>query len=468
MANLTFDDILKTLLSRSPPPPLCHPPHPYSLSLRTSISALQLDPRVEIGLHILNDDLYSAHFLCRHMQGELTGDWWHGILHRIEGDYENARCWYDDIKHPMLREVHVDPKGFVDGIESVKAHPNSPMPAGKELKRYEELRKKSLEEVKTVLQWAVKRYGKEGSVQDVRGVLEAPGGVGGGDGCVRVWIDVRAIWNDSDSFDKALSLVPETLHKDIGAYHFPQDRKHALASALLQHYFVAAQYHIPISQVKITRDEGRRPSIDLKASGLDAEEMKAVDYNISHQGGYVALVGDTKGGRRVGVDIVVSSFPPGFKEMPKDDSWLDDFKDVFSQDEFNNIKSVKDAKERLKIFYWHWALKESYVKATGTGLVTNLPAIDFVNVSAGTAAKVQVHGRLEPWSFELEEIDQDVWIATCTPRADTPWTNTAGTKGKWRKVSWEDVVRGGVYSAREDLKEQSKGMTLGGEGWRKF
>lgn len=34
------------------------------------------------------------------------GSWWHGIMHRHEGDLGNSRYWYDRVgKHPLLGEL---------------------------------------------------------------------------------------------------------------------------------------------------------------------------------------------------------------------------------------------------------------------------------------------------------------------------------------------------------------------------
>ena len=34
------------------------------------------------------------------------GSWWHGIMHRREGDLANSRYWYDRVgKHPLLGEL---------------------------------------------------------------------------------------------------------------------------------------------------------------------------------------------------------------------------------------------------------------------------------------------------------------------------------------------------------------------------
>ena len=101
----TADDYPAVLASLLPPS--C--PH-HVLSLPVSprkphiashkISSLSVHPVVEAILHLLNMDLPSAHFLLRHMQAKPAEEamYIHGILHRIEGDLDNTRAWYGDVK----------------------------------------------------------------------------------------------------------------------------------------------------------------------------------------------------------------------------------------------------------------------------------------------------------------------------------------------------------------------------------
>ncbi|KAI9823699.1 MAG: hypothetical protein M1819_001143 [Sarea resinae] len=90
---------LHTYLLTFPAPLAPPPPHPHCLALTSRISSLALHPALEAALHILNADLASAHFLVRHMQGPpaFEGMLLHGILHRVEGDFANARAWYRDV-----------------------------------------------------------------------------------------------------------------------------------------------------------------------------------------------------------------------------------------------------------------------------------------------------------------------------------------------------------------------------------
>lgn len=76
------------------------PVKPQNALLTATIADLQLHPTLEALLHILNHDLPSAHFLVRHMQAApaVEGMLLHGILHRAEGDFDNARAWISDVQ----------------------------------------------------------------------------------------------------------------------------------------------------------------------------------------------------------------------------------------------------------------------------------------------------------------------------------------------------------------------------------
>lgn len=101
-----YHTVVQALLSQkhvfySPPTS----PHRLLLPQKTggtlpTISSLSLHPVIESILHLLNCDLPSAHFLCRHAEvnPKYESMFVHGILHRIEGDLDNTRAWYGDVK----------------------------------------------------------------------------------------------------------------------------------------------------------------------------------------------------------------------------------------------------------------------------------------------------------------------------------------------------------------------------------
>lgn len=159
----TFSDIIKSL--GTTPPPLLPPGKSFNPDLTAQISDCQVHPTIEAALHLLNHDLPSAHFLVRHMQSPpaIEGMLLHGILHRIEGDYNNARAWYGDVGNEekggqLLDEAWSVEAGkgkgkalnFVDRVEKLKKY-------GKGEKAV--LEEESKKEIKSVLSWSEEKFG---------------------------------------------------------------------------------------------------------------------------------------------------------------------------------------------------------------------------------------------------------------------------------------------------------------------
>ncbi|KAL8692517.1 MAG: hypothetical protein Q9224_003937 [Gallowayella concinna] len=165
----TFSDLYNHLLTL--PTPLLPPGKSTSPSLTSSIASLSLHPTLEVAFHILNNDLPSAHFLVRHMQSPpaYEGMFLHGILHRIESDYDNARAWYDNVSESDVF-THTWPGGkggaldFIARVEKLKKE-------GKGDK--ESLEKESLNEIKKVVEWCRQQFGDK-RMEDASGAWVKP------------------------------------------------------------------------------------------------------------------------------------------------------------------------------------------------------------------------------------------------------------------------------------------------------
>ena len=93
----------------------------------------------------------------------------HGILHRIEGDYDNARAWYHNVcESAVFGQVWKDgeeqAKGFIGRVERFVQEKNGDR---------EELEGESVREIKAVVEFCREKFG-EGEVRDARGAWVQP------------------------------------------------------------------------------------------------------------------------------------------------------------------------------------------------------------------------------------------------------------------------------------------------------
>ena len=82
----------------------------------------QMSELCRAGLLMFNDDLNRSHDIVQAI-GSSTGSFWHGIMHRREGDFSNALYWWNRAgAHPIFDELHdvilhrVPEFGFLDEL----------------------------------------------------------------------------------------------------------------------------------------------------------------------------------------------------------------------------------------------------------------------------------------------------------------------------------------------------------------
>lgn len=176
----TFSELYESLLSQCRDDPPLLPPvatfsktTPKTLRIPTlghEIANLSLHPTLEVALHILNLDLPSAHFLVRHMQSPPAweGMFLHGILHRIEGDYDNTRAWYGNVKDSEVfayawgrasasNSTSGSSKRGIDAALALVADIQSLKQTGKGDRQ--ELGRRSLDEIEAVVAFCAKKFG---------------------------------------------------------------------------------------------------------------------------------------------------------------------------------------------------------------------------------------------------------------------------------------------------------------------
>ena len=107
--------------------PALRPQRPYTSELQSTISSLSCPIPVKGILHLLNDDLDSAHSLVQDDDGNADSNLIHSLLHRREGDFWNSKWWLNQFNHPFLTSLYAQrnvdgrtgAKQFVDLVERV-------------------------------------------------------------------------------------------------------------------------------------------------------------------------------------------------------------------------------------------------------------------------------------------------------------------------------------------------------------
>lgn len=119
----TLPTEVESLLSRPSSPPLIAL-KPFNTSLTSIINSLSSTHSASTisSLHLLNDDLSSAHSVAQANEVSMTCNLVHATLHRREKDFWNSKWWLQQITHPILEEIHGGRKGacqFVDQVEAL-------------------------------------------------------------------------------------------------------------------------------------------------------------------------------------------------------------------------------------------------------------------------------------------------------------------------------------------------------------
>ncbi len=191
----------------------------------------------------------------------------------------------------------------------------------------------------------------------------------------KVYIADTSALRDDAVFERCLTRVSGERVNKINRCAKHEDKIRSLAAGLL---LEKALDDVGVSEREIRTDDNGKPYL---ANG-------AVFFNLSHSGGRVmCAVSDME----VGCDVQ--------KVGEANTKIADRF---FDPSERLQINAIADKSERTNMFYRLWTLKESYVKALGTGLKTPLN-------SFSVTAKESVNG----YYFKEYNIEDGYKYAVC-------------------------------------------------------
>jgi len=222
---------------------------------------------------------------------------------------------------------------------------------------------------------------------------------------------------------KAVQLVQVEEKERVEKFRYQVDMMSSLVGRLMLRGLVIQKLGVENVKVRMSRTERGKPVVDGGCDGWD--------YNVSHAGDWVVLAAN-KG--IVGVDVMklvdsrVDRVEEFFRLMRKQ----------FTDKEWKIIKGSEDDpdKEKLARFFRHWALKESYVKAVGTGLNLDLRTLNFTlgseRLEGGhveTKTNLSIEGRNDDiWRFEESLLDAEHVVSVAVESDESDIFNREGFK----------------------------------------
>lgn len=231
------------------------------------------------------------------------------------------------------------------------------------------------------------------------------------------WAFNCGCWTPSEQDWILLACGLDSEDKEIvGKFVFKSDTKSAMIGRFLIKKFVSEVTGLPWKDINVLRDsEHGKPYFPHEYN---------VQFNISHCGDFVVLAGEmNRPNIYLGIDLMkiekqrTASVPDFFRLMSKQ----------FAPEEWEIVKSQRTEPEQMAMFYRFWCLKESFTKATGTGITVDLQNISFklnnlvlLENSIVTDTEVFVGGIKQiKWRFEESLVDKNhiVAVAIKTPEA---------------------------------------------------
>ena len=257
------------------------------------------------------------------------------------------------------------------------------------------------------------------------------------------WSFDWANWNPTEKeYRQAISCVQLDEKERLGRFVFRKDARASLVGRLMMRKFINEYCHVPYNKINITRDANNRP--------LFENETNVINFNVSHQGKFTVLAGESRD-VKLGIDIMKLEYTGG-KEL------TDFFRIMnrnFSSSEWTEIKGVsgRTETEQTAMFCRHWALKESYVKAIGIGIVIDLKTLNFKTNSAlsinefVTDTTLYINGVKQNWLFEETLIDPEHYIAVALQENDRV---PKSMNQKFKKLDFPKLMMNAVPLYPED------------------
>lgn len=190
------------------------------------------------------------------------------------------------------------------------------------------------------------------------------------------------------------------LEKTARYAHFA-DQARSMGAELLLNSVLKRMFPDFIPPAEFETGEHGKPFFKPGQKGLALPDGRLIQYNLSHSGDFVACA--------------VSSCPVGVDIEKEKENIHPGVSRFFSDKE---QKRLEESKDPAGCFFDYWVLKESYMKAVGTGF-TKSPRSFSVYMENETY-RVSDEGESKDYDFYLYSIPKGYRLAVCGGRAEKP------------------------------------------------
>ncbi|KAJ3428167.1 l-aminoadipate-semialdehyde dehydrogenase-phosphopantetheinyl transferase [Anaeramoeba flamelloides] len=254
---------------------------------------------------------------------------------------------------------------------------------------------------------------------------------------LKLFSDARELKISEEQFEEQLfdGTISEIESIRIKKFVKFIDRKRSYIGRLLLRHSCVSLLGLRNDQINFKRTKNDKPI--LLGSSLGC--------NISHDGNLIALFARKCENISVGVDLACVKLPHFSNSV---DEFIEEMSTAFSNKEKEQIRSAKNESKRLDRFYRVWSLKESYLKAIGTGLQDSLHKISFeinwISLESNSlkeqrnSIKMYHRNKLNHvWCFESQRIENNYIVSVCYQKE---FINPKVDKSSFQKISIDSLI----------------------------
>lgn len=182
--------------------------------------------------------------------------------------------------------------------------------------------------------------------------------------CVLVCDSRSGLLNDDYEFEMIMRYLPLETQQKILCKRKGETQNVALCNQILQRLGASKITGMGWNELEFASGPHGKPGI---------KNHENCTFNLSNCDGRTAMyikstTEDLQ--QEVGIDLAsikdCENWGPNYLEL---------FRDLFSSEEFHNLKNACEGLQRDRLFTHYWSLKEAYTKYSGTGLNCDLAAI---------------------------------------------------------------------------------------------